>query len=49
VDRLEEALGALDITLSKDDLAEIEAAIPRDAIAGTRYAQPQMAMLDSER
>jgi aryl-alcohol dehydrogenase-like predicted oxidoreductase len=49
VDRLEEALGALDITLTKSDLAEIEAAIPRDAIAGTRYAQPQMAMLDSER
>jgi aryl-alcohol dehydrogenase-like predicted oxidoreductase len=49
VDRLNESLGALEIALSDSDLAEIEAAIPPDAIAGTRYAQPQMAMLDSER
>ncbi len=49
VDRLNESLGALDVTLTDNDLAAIEAAIPPDAIAGTRYAQPQMAMLDSER
>ncbi|HEX8805774.1 MAG TPA: aldo/keto reductase [Candidatus Aquilonibacter sp.] len=49
VERLNESLGALNVTLTDKDLAEMEAAIPPDAIAGTRYAQPQMAMLDSER
>jgi aryl-alcohol dehydrogenase-like predicted oxidoreductase len=49
VDRLEESLGALDITLTDGDLAAIEAAIPAESIAGTRYAEAQMAMLDSER
>ncbi|MEU7860875.1 aldo/keto reductase [Nonomuraea sp. NPDC049141] len=47
-DRLAEALGALDVTLTADDLARIEAAIPADAAAGDRYAAPQMAHLDSE-
>jgi aryl-alcohol dehydrogenase-like predicted oxidoreductase len=49
VDRLEESLGALDITLTEGDLAAIKAAIPAESIAGTRYAEAQMAMLDSER
>ncbi len=48
-DRLTEALGALEVVLSADDLAAIEAAVPRGAAAGERYAAPQMAMLDSER
>jgi aryl-alcohol dehydrogenase-like predicted oxidoreductase len=48
-DRLEEALGTLDAPLSKEDLAAIERAVPRDAAAGTRYAKEQMAILDSER
>ncbi|HET6231367.1 MAG TPA: aldo/keto reductase [Longimicrobiaceae bacterium] len=48
-DRLTEALGALDLELSADDLAEIERAVPADAAAGDRYAPQQMAMLDSER
>ncbi|HWT95834.1 MAG TPA: aldo/keto reductase [Solirubrobacteraceae bacterium] len=48
-DRLEEALGALSLELSGDDLARIEAAVPRGAAAGDRYAAPQMAALDSER
>ena len=47
--RLAEALKAVAITLSKDDLALIEAAVPADAVAGTRYDERQMAMLDSER
>ncbi|WP_413991362.1 aldo/keto reductase [Labrys okinawensis] len=47
-DRLAEALGALDVTLTRDDLAAIEAAVPKDAAAGTRYAAAQMAHLDSE-
>jgi aryl-alcohol dehydrogenase-like predicted oxidoreductase len=48
-DRLTEALGALDVTLSAQDLAAIEAAVPKDAVAGTRYAEAMMAHLDSER
>lgn len=48
-DRLTEALGALELSLSADDLAEIEAAVPADAAAGERYAPAQMAHLDSER
>jgi aryl-alcohol dehydrogenase-like predicted oxidoreductase len=47
--RLAESLGALDIKLSPQDLAAIEAAVPADSIAGTRYEARQMAMLDSER
>ena len=48
-DRLAEALHALEITLSDDDLAAIEAAVPADAVAGGRYDAAQVAMLDSER
>lgn len=48
-DRLAEAVGALEIELSPLDLAAIEAAVPRGAAAGERYALAQMAMLDSER
>ena len=48
-DRLAEALQALDLTLSRDELAEIEAAVPAGAVAGGRYEQAQMAALDSER
>lgn len=47
--RLNEALGALDLSLTEEDLAAIERAVPRDSAAGTRYASAQMAMLDSER
>ncbi|MBO9557144.1 MAG: aldo/keto reductase [Caulobacter sp.] len=47
--RLAESLGALDVALSADDLAAIERAVPKDAAAGTRYAEAQMAHLDSER
>ncbi|HBF29133.1 aldo/keto reductase [Rhizobium sp.] len=47
-DRLAESLGALDITLSSADLAAIEAAVPKNSAAGTRYTEAQMAHLDSE-
>lgn len=46
---LAEALGALDLRLAQDALAQIEAAIPPDAVAGERYNAQQMTMLDSER
>jgi len=48
-DQLKEALGALDVILSKDDLAAIEAAMPKGAAAGERYPAQQMQHLDSEK
>jgi aryl-alcohol dehydrogenase-like predicted oxidoreductase len=48
-DRLAEALRGLNLTLSDDDLAAIEAAVPAGATAGDRYEAAQMAGLDSER
>ena len=48
-DQLQEALGALELELSPEDLERIERAIPSDAAAGDRYGAPQMADLDSER
>jgi aryl-alcohol dehydrogenase-like predicted oxidoreductase len=48
-DRLEEALGAVDLELSGNDLEAIEAAIPAGTAAGERYDDRQMAILDSER
>jgi aryl-alcohol dehydrogenase-like predicted oxidoreductase len=47
--QLAEALGALDIKLSSDDLARIERAVPARAAAGDRYPTPLMKHLDSER
>jgi aryl-alcohol dehydrogenase-like predicted oxidoreductase len=48
-DRLDEALGALDVELGAADLEAIERAIPAGSVAGDRYAAPQMALLDSEK
>jgi aryl-alcohol dehydrogenase-like predicted oxidoreductase len=48
-DRLTEALGALNVNLTPDDLAQIERAVPLGAAAGDRYPTPMMAHLDSER
>lgn len=48
-DRLAEALGALDLQLTPEDLAAIEAAVPKGAARGDRYPAPAMAALDSER
>ncbi len=47
--QLADALGALDRPLSASDLGDLEAVVPKDAIAGTRYGAEQMAHLDSER
>jgi aryl-alcohol dehydrogenase-like predicted oxidoreductase len=47
--QLTESLGALQAGLSADDIAAIEAAVPPDAVAGTRYNQDQMRVLDSEK
>jgi len=48
-DRLTEALGALDATLTEADLTALTTAVPADAAKGDRYAPQQMLMLDSER
>ena len=48
-DRLAEALGALQLELTAEDLAAIERAVPAGAAAGDRYHAPQIATLDSER
>jgi aryl-alcohol dehydrogenase-like predicted oxidoreductase len=48
-ERLVESLGASDVQLSGDDLAQIERAIPAHATVGERYPSPLMAVLDSER
>ncbi|MFL5996140.1 MAG: aldo/keto reductase [Streptomyces sp.] len=46
--RLDEALGALDVTLDAADLAAIEEAVPADAAAGTRYPAALMSSLGTE-
>ena len=48
-EQLAEALGALAVQLTSEDLAAIERAVPKGAAAGERYAPAQMAHLDSER
>lgn len=47
-DRLAEALGALDLTLSAEDLAQLAEALPPGAAAGERYPEAQLAHMDSE-
>ena len=47
--QLAESLGALRVTLTPTDITRIEAAVPAAAVAGTRYDEHQMRMLDSER
>ena len=48
-DRLQKALGALEVELTSDDVAATERAVPPEAVAGDRYDAQQMAILDSER
>jgi aryl-alcohol dehydrogenase-like predicted oxidoreductase len=43
---LEENVAALDLTLTAEDLARIEAIFPRDAVAGERYPATTMAAID---
>jgi aryl-alcohol dehydrogenase-like predicted oxidoreductase len=48
-DRLTEAIGALEVELTDEDLATLDRAVPADAAAGERYPEAAMAHLDSER
>ena len=47
--QLSESLAALNFALTPADIAEIEAAVSPNAIAGTRYDAHQMQVLDSEK
>ena len=47
--QLDESLAALDVVLSAADVERIEQTIPPSAVAGTRYDERQMKILDSER
>ena len=47
--QLAESLAALEVKLTAAEIAEIEAAVPADAVAGTRYDAVQMKNLDSEK
>jgi aryl-alcohol dehydrogenase-like predicted oxidoreductase len=48
-ERLGEALGALEVHLSSDDIAGLARAMPSDAVAGERYPLAQLEHLDSEK
>jgi aryl-alcohol dehydrogenase-like predicted oxidoreductase len=48
-DQLQEALGALDLRLSREGLDSLRRAIPAEAVAGERYPAAQLAHMDSER
>ena len=43
---LEENAGATGVTLTEDDLASIEEAMPRGSAAGERYSEVQMRTID---
>jgi aryl-alcohol dehydrogenase-like predicted oxidoreductase len=47
--QLVESLGALAVKLTAEEIAALEAAVPAEAVAGTRYGADQMRVLDSER
>ena len=45
ISRLEENLGAVDVTLSADELAKIAAAVPETEVEGARYSEAGLAMV----
>ena len=47
--QLTESLAALELTLTPAEVTRIETALPPSAVAGTRYDEHQMRVLDSER
>jgi hypothetical protein len=44
---LEENVGALNVQLSPRDLAEIEKIFPKGAVAGERYNEQMMRLIDA--
>jgi aryl-alcohol dehydrogenase-like predicted oxidoreductase len=47
--QLAESLDAHTVKLTAEEIAAVEAAIPPESVAGTRYGEEQMRVLDSER
>ena len=47
--QLDESLAAVAVRLTPEEIAAIEEAMPLSEVAGTRYAEAQMRILDSER
>lgn len=47
--QLKETLGALEVKLTPEEMQTVEAALPAEAVAGTRYDPGQMRVLDSEK
>jgi aryl-alcohol dehydrogenase-like predicted oxidoreductase len=47
--QLAESLAALDVKLDPAEIARVEESIPESAVAGARYDEHQMRMLDSEK
>ena len=45
-DRIRENVGAIDIILSEDDMAEIDGVLKRFPVMGERYNEHGMKMLD---
>jgi aryl-alcohol dehydrogenase-like predicted oxidoreductase len=43
---LEENVGAADVSLSAEEMAELDAALPPEKVAGPRYSERQMAQVD---
>jgi aryl-alcohol dehydrogenase-like predicted oxidoreductase len=44
---LEENVGAMDVHLTADDLAQIEKILPKGAVAGQRYNEQMMRLIDA--
>ncbi len=47
--QLADSLGALAVNLTAEDISNLESAVPAEGVAGTRYGEEQMRMLDSEK
>jgi aryl-alcohol dehydrogenase-like predicted oxidoreductase len=47
--QLSDALSGIDVPLDPSDVAALEAAVPANQVAGTRYPEAAMATLDSEK
>ena len=43
---LRENVGAVDVSLSAEELARLDTDLPRGSMAGERYSEPLMRMLD---
>jgi len=48
-DRLREALGALDVSLSSENIASLTRAVPANAAAGDRYPAAELVHMDSDK